>query len=151
MSPPSTSSHPTPPLHTQRRIFPAVVVEELDAANAARLAEIRTAWEDLVAADLAAAGGRRLAMAARNAARLREYEGAVQAAYAQGLLRDVVFGVAVRTAANKEIMVGAGAGGCRWRGAGGALPILCTAVTVTQPQATCPSRIGRQHTVSGRS
>lgn len=88
----------------KRRIFPAVVVEELDAANAARLAEIRTAWEDLVAADLAAAGGRRLAVAARNAARLREYEGAVQAAYAQGLLRDVVFGVAVRTAANKEIM-----------------------------------------------
>lgn len=130
MSPPCTSTHPTPPVHSQRRIFPAVVVEELDAANAARLAEIRTAWEDLVAADLAAAGGRRLAVAARNAARLREYEGAVQAAYAQGLLRDVVFGVAVRTAANKEIMVGGEARGSRGGGAGCALPIVCTAVRV---------------------
>ncbi|GLC39630.1 hypothetical protein PLESTM_000919800 [Pleodorina starrii] len=88
----------------KRRLFPAEVVEELDATNAARLGEIRQRWEDIVNADVAANAGRRLSTMRRNAARLEEYRAAVYDTYANGLIRDVVYGGAVRVAANLALM-----------------------------------------------
>ncbi|KAG2495930.1 hypothetical protein HYH03_005861 [Edaphochlamys debaryana] len=91
----------------KRRILPPEVVAELDETNAARLGEIRDAWDALIAADAAANAGRRTAALARNAAKLAGFREAVYDAYAEGLVRDVVFGGAVRVAANLALLDGA--------------------------------------------
>ncbi|EFJ42702.1 hypothetical protein VOLCADRAFT_97128 [Volvox carteri f. nagariensis] len=88
----------------KRRYLPPEVVAERDASNASRLDDIRQQWESLVAADLAANDGRKLAAMRRNAVKVEEYKKAVYEAYASGLVRDVVYGGAVRVAANLALL-----------------------------------------------
>ncbi|GFR44718.1 hypothetical protein Agub_g6041 [Astrephomene gubernaculifera] len=88
----------------KRRFLPSEVVEEHDANNAERLKQIREQWEAIVAADLAAGHGRKVAALHRNAKRMEEYRQAVYDTYAVGLLRDVVYGGAVVVATNLAIM-----------------------------------------------
>ncbi|GIM02642.1 hypothetical protein Vretimale_7429, partial [Volvox reticuliferus] len=111
--PPPLLPEPTAPLQPlrgeksdefKRRLLPPEVVEEHDATNTARLDDIRQLWESLVATDLEVNNGRKLAAMRRNAGRVEEYRKAVYEAYANGLVRDVVYGGAVRVAANLALM-----------------------------------------------
>ncbi|KXZ50585.1 hypothetical protein GPECTOR_16g760 [Gonium pectorale] len=88
----------------KRRILPEAVVAEHDAGNVERLESIRRRWEALVAEDMAAGKGVKVAVLQRNAERIAAYRDAVYEAYAASLVRDVVQGGAVRVATNLLLM-----------------------------------------------